>query len=1812
MRNLATLFYSVLMIMLVSIVLAVGTNNIIKYKTLASSLSGKVVHDKNRDGFLDPSDSGFKNIKVTLNGTSVGGGTITLTTTSDANGNYSFNGLVAGTYNVLFDLPQGSFGLTYSPKNVTGDESNDSDVNTSGISDDVVLDGTTNVANVSAGIVDVTTPKITFVHPLLKNAKSGDTLVFNCESAPQFDANSVTGSDNSTEAPQVTFIDNAITFGNCIQHGFHSLLYCQWIAIDGSGNQSSLHIIVKIVDDKAPTINNVPNDVTVDYSLGQAAPLPNGVSAYDQCYGPVPVALAMDTSFINCVKVINRKWSAIDSCGNAATKTQKVTVLNSGSQNLQIQGIKTKNPSCNAKDGSLLIAAKGTGLQYSIDNGDSYHPSNSFNGLNGGNYKVFVKDANGCKAFESISLTATRCPDTMRLVTIFGSKLDTCITSMILPNNTIGTIQHCDNNNNVSIVQNGNCVSITPKPGFVGIENFCVKQCNTSNPNDCSDIVIVIDVLPRRNVCNNGIITDTAITIFTGDCNAKVTHCFASNSANFILNYDAYINNIKVDSNALEGCNYDSLCYYYSSTITSLGAPPYKLVKWDVNGTNFRLSSFNNISTLIAYMNTVDPTGGWISDPLAFNRIIKSGHNSNVYGVMKVVRIADLSEAELTLDCQATPYGMKLCFYKGVSQVVFVEKNTGCADSVMVTVTCPSPKPPNAVNDYYTTVKNVSITFNVLNNDIFNGTINPVFVPLGFEFKHGRVGFPTGTPAGTLEYVPNKDYCGNDTLCYILCYPNLLCDTACVYVTVNPDLSKLPIAVVDGVKTNKNTTVSIDVLANDTINGTLSSIVITEQGTRGNAVVNGNKIDYVPVIDFCGVDSFIYKICNPNGCDTAKVFVTIECPIVINKLPIAIYDTVSFNKNGSKQVNVLLNDTINGNLDTIRIIKPGRKTVSVVIPSTKNINVLARKDSCGLDTIVYEICNPFGCDTAAIYVNIICPPPVKPIAVDDSVSTLKNTAVLIKVLDNDSPNTSTKSVTILQGGNAKNGNPVVNTNTKNIVYTPNPGFCALDTFYYVLCNTDGLCDTARVIVNVLAPILPKPPIAVDDKFSTNKGVIVSMNVLNNDNTNGALFGPVRIILPNPKHGTALVNNQNVILYTPAADFCGVDTLTYEICNNDGCDTALVCIVVNCPAPKGPRLGDDYITVQKDSSITFNVCINDTLIGLNYGRILDTTKLAKNGTIGFPSDTNDLCNLTYKPNLGFCGKDTFRYVICSKPDLICDTATVYVTVVCPTLKVPVATDDKIDMDCKSGKKIINVLANDNLFGETPTVTLIKAGTKGITTVNANNVEYTPNSTYAGLDTIIYKVCTVGGCDTGYIFLNIICNPIVCIVPVALNDNATTKQGVTVNIAITANDTSNCPIDSIRITNKPKNGDAIVSGNTINYIPNASFCGKDTFQYKVCNAIGCDTAFVFVDVKCDTCKAPVAVNDSAKTTQSVAIVISVIANDSSNCPIDSLRITSNPSNGVLSPAGNSFSYLPNPGFCGRDTFRYKICNVAGCDTALVFVDVKCDSCVKPIAIDDRANTTQSGGAMMIKVLDNDSSKCTIDTVIITAIPKHGIAIANKTGVIYKVDSTFCGKDTFQYSICNSVGCDTAYVFVNIGCDSLPIAVDNADTVLQNGSILIDILKNDTINGKLICFNLIGTPSNGNAFIVKPTNKLNYIPNKDFCGKDSVQYEICNENGKDTAWVRIFVRCEKLTIYNAVSPNGDTKNDHFIITGIEDFPNSHVIIYNRWGERVYETTGYDNLSNNFDGSWDGKKLPDGTYFYCVQDGKGQTYTGYLQLLR
>ncbi|HEY0262186.1 MAG TPA: gliding motility-associated C-terminal domain-containing protein, partial [Chitinophagales bacterium] len=122
----------------------------------------------------------------------------------------------------------------------------------------------------------------------------------------------------------------------------------------------------------------------------------------------------------------------------------------------------------------------------------------------------------------------------------------------------------------------------------------------------------------------------------------------------------------------------------------------------------------------------------------------------------------------------------------------------------------------------------------------------------------------------------------------------------------------------------------------------------------------------------------------------------------------------------------------------------------------------------------------------------------------------------------------------------------------------------------------------------------------------------------------------------------------------------------------------------------------------------------------------------------------------------------------------------------------------------------------------------------------------------------------------------------------------------------------------------------------------------------------------------------------------------------------------------------------------------------------------------------------------------------------------------------------------------------------------------------------------------------------------------------GLDSFCYVICESlNGNqscDTAMVYVSVKpLPKFFIPQGFSPNGDNVNDVLVIPATNKFPNSYLIVYNRYGDEVWR--GGPNYGNNFSGTApNGHELPDGTYFYIYQfnDGVQKDIQGYVIINR
>jgi len=856
---------------------------------------------------------------------------------------------------------------------------------------------------------------------------------------------------------------------------------------------------------------------------------------------------------------------------------------------------------------------------------------------------------------------------------------------------------------------------------------------------------------------------------------------------------------------------------------------------------------------------------------------------------------------------------------------------------------------PVANPDSSTTVAGMPVAIDVAANDTdADGDLAPSTVTKVTPPANGTI-TAINVVTGVVTYEPNAGFTGTDTFTYQICDAAGDCDTALVTIVVSPAPSA-PVADDDVAETTDGVAVVVDVLANDfDIDGDLApaTVEITGAGPlNGGWAINAvsGAITYTPNPGFTGTETFTYQVCDAGGrCDNATVSIAVT---TIPVAPVAVDDGGSTSTDVPVTIDILANDSdADGDLDptsVTKVVPPTNGSVEFD-PVTGVAEYTPAPGFTGNDSFTYSVCD-LGDRCASAEVLIAVGSTF--VAVDDTATTTAGVQVVTAVLDNDvDSNNNIDPASVAVVSPPANGSTTVNATTGAITYLPNVGFSGVDTFTYQVCDADGLCPQATVTVTVNAA--PSPPIADDDVASTLDSVAVVIDVLSNDADADLDLDPTSVsIQSRPSNGNTAVNpSTGAVTYTPNPSFTGTDSFTYRVCDRQAppeCDVALVSIAV-ATGPQAPMANDDAASTAAGVDVVIPVLDNDTDgDGDLDPSSVEVTIAALNGSTSRDPLTGAI---TYTPNPGFSGSDSFVYSVCdSQP--ICDTATVSVTIAAAP-RPPVAGDDSETTGFETAIEV-DVLGNDtdpdgDLDPNSVQVTIDALNGTTSRDPLTGAITYTPDAGFSGSETIEYEVCDLTGlCDTAQLLITVNSGPTG---PVAVDDSSPATAGVAVTVDVLLNDSDvdgDLDYTSASIFGAgPLNGAVSVDRVTgeITYTANAGFTGIDTFDYEVCDSRPvCSVATVVMTVSAAP-SAPVAVNNWATTTAGMPAVIRVADNDSdADGDLDptSLRVVAPPSNGdvVFNLATLAFTYTPDPGFIGVDSFSYEICDLQPvCTTAVV---------------------------------------------------------------------------------------------------------------------------------------------------------------------------------------------------------------------------------------------------------------------------------------
>jgi hypothetical protein len=941
----------------------------------------------------------------------------------------------------------------------------------------------------------------------------------------------------------------------------------------------------------------------------------------------------------------------------------------------------------------------------------------------------------------------------------------------------------------------------------------------------------------------------------------------------------------------------------------------------------------------------------------------------------------------------------------------------------------------------------------------------------------------TLNPDGSFIYTPNPNFFGTDSFTYRARDAASLLSTnfGTVTITVNGQ-DDTPVAIDDFISTDEDIPVALNVLANDTtvvdlpvtvtiLSGPSNGVLTPAGPLVANSFPPTASFTYTPDPDWSGTDNYVYEACDADvipECTTATVTVTVN---PVPDPPLAADDSATTQEDVNVIIPVLTNDAPGDSpidVSTVTIVSPPMNgTIASINPGNGNVEYEPDPDYFGGDSFSYTVDDlaGFTSNIANVSITITAEDDI-PQAINDIDYALVGETIYINVLGNDlgiGDIPLAVSIESYPPTSCPTGTCVSVTPSNRIQYTPDIAVAmgsGSETFSYQVTDINGQPSTANITVYI-----NDPPTANDDDIVTNEDTPILIDVLA-DNGHGAdtdlddALDPASVhITHGPSNGSVTNHHDGTVTYDPDLDFESppIDCFDYTV--NDTylpvpatSNVASVCVTV-VGVNDVPVANDDSGFAQEDGNDVIDVLAND----FDVDGTLDPSTVAivpgfgpSNGTTSVNSSTGEI---TYTPNSGFYGTDSFRYTVDDDLGATSNQATVTVDVNAR----PIAVDDSMTAN-EDVSAIFNVLSNDSDPDDPPASLFISGTTPashGTVANNGTSISYNPAPDYNGPDLFSYTLADGrGGFDTAIV--NVTVNPANDI-PVAYDDPGVggpaivTDEDTPITINVLANDLGlgDTPL-IVTVTSGPGNGSTTVLGNlSIEFTPDPDWSGGDSFVYQVCDKDGlpdCDSATVTLTVN-SVNDPPVAQNDTASTTEDLAVDIDVLANDDDpvegDLPLTVVAVTQ-PPNGTVTNHGSYVTYDPDPNFTGVDTFSYTAHDTGGA-SASANVSVTVSSIPDPpVAANDSVSTNQAT-PITINVAANDTDPdgdLDPTSVSLIGLPANGIAVNNFNGTVtYTPNPGAFTADSFTYEISDLTGLtsNTATVTVHINPPNLQVAKD-----------------------------------------------------------------------------------------------------------------------------------------------------------------------------
>lgn len=393
---------------------------------------------------------------------------------------------------------------------------------------------------------------------------------------------------------------------------------------------------------------------------------------------------------------------------------------------------------------------------------------------------------------------------------------------------------------------------------------------------------------------------------------------------------------------------------------------------------------------------------------------------------------------------------------------------------------------------------------------------------------------------------------------------------------------------------------------------------------------------------------------------------------------------------------------------------------------------------------------------------------------------------------------------------APSGSVIVNSDTK---------LCGSTVSDRLTVNSRGLLTSCSEVPDCLVNL---PPVAEDLSVTTPMDTPIDVTLVGSDPDGDDL---TYTIVAAPSNGSvSLVDG--VVTYTPDTGYFGSDSFTYKV--NDGeLDSNVATVDIVVEFVNSPPTAED---LTAETLVLVPVVI--TLGGDDPDGDDITFEIVSQPSNGTLLDI-DLVNgvVTYLPNLGFFGEDSFTY-ISNDGDLDSEVATVTITVV--WVNSPPVTEDLFDEIYVDTESVVTLVGSD-LDSDPLVFVLLDGPSNGVVSLVDGVVTYTPNSGFEGTDSYTYYASDGDlSSNVSTVTINVI--PVPNQPPAAESQSITISPNQTVDITLVGSDPDLDPITYI-VTSFPSNGilsgvlpsGEVILGSIVTYTPNQNYVGDDSFTF-----------------------------------------------------------------------------------------------------------------------------------------------------------------------------------------------------------------------------------------------------------------------------------------------------------------------------------------------------------------------------------------------